>query len=521
MKLNVKFLCALILMLLITNGTSAQTIPYDGHFGEINSLIKSRYLDSVNIDSMVLKMVNDYLNQPETINKILTQLDPHSYFFNEEEYNFFKEDMSGSFSGVGLVFRIFQDTVFIVHIIEGGPAEKAGIKTGDRFLAIDNEPVSGNNKTTDDIFPMLRGGKGTDVKILVYRGANNVTKEYTITRDQISLKSIEAAYMLDKKTGYIRLNSFTQNSDTEIHSALMKLNNAGMEKLVLDLRNNTGGYFKAARHIADEFLSDNKLIVYTEGFNSPRSDYYSTKEGVFENGKMVLLVNGETASSAEILTGALQDQKRAVVIGTRTYGKGLIQQMYTLADSVTALKLTTSKYYTPSGRCIQRSYSSGFENYIDDFKLASINSSKVSDVFKDDDWGIHPDIFIQEDTTDAYIAVNAFVDRNYIQDIAFQYYVSHTGEFIQYRNAEDLMKNFNQTELLYSSLIQTIKEKENELPEEERIVYTDKDLATGKLSVQKLLKAYLAYEIWGNEGLYQVKNSNDPDITAALQELSK
>ncbi len=511
----------LVLWLFLSQTISAQNISYEGKIGEIRNLINNRYLDSVHIDSLIREMVNAYLNEPETINKLLVSLDPHSYYFTEEEYRYFQEDMGGTFGGVGLVFNILRDTVTIVQIIEGGPAEKAGLKPGDKILAIDTQSIAGKNLQMDDIFPLLRGKKDAQVKILLLNGQTKQANEFILIRDQIRIKSIEAAYMLDNITGYIRLTGFIENGNAEMHNALQQLKNAGMKNLILDLRNNFGGYFEVARKIADEFLSENKLIVYTEGFHSPRSEYYATNEGLFETGKMVVLVNGETASSGEILTGALQDQKRAVVIGTRTYGKGLIQKMYTLSDSVTALKLTVSKYYTPNGRCIQRPYTTGSQTYFDDFEQAAINSANVSAIFKDDTWGIHPDIFIPEDTASHDIVLRALLDRNYLQSLAFAYYADHIHEFSSYRNPDELMQQFNQTEKLYAELKKLVPEKENLLPEEERINYTDDDFLHAKPEIQNLIKAYLAYELWGYEGLYRIKNIDDPDVLAALLALKK
>lgn len=518
MKNKILLLVAIALQLL-SKYTFAQNIPATPPLNEIIDLIKEKYQEDVNIDSIVLNMVNDYLNQPETINKLLVSLDPHSYYFTAEEYKYFKEDLGGTFSGVGLSFRIFNDTVVIVNIIDNGPAQKAGINTGDRILAIDGKTLSGQNKSMDDIFSALRGEKNTGVDITIRDGHTGNIKEYKIIRDQIIIKSIDTYYMLDEKTGYIRLNGFIENGFDEFSKALAELNKSGMKNLILDLRSNYGGYFQVARKIADEFLSENKLIVYTEGYNSPRSDYFATSTGQFEKGGLVVLVNGETASSAEILTGALQDQKRATIIGTRTYGKGLIQQMFTLSDTLTALKLTTAKYYTPNGRCIQRSYNSGPETYFNDYEMAAINSPHVSDEFRDDEWGIHPDIFIAEDTTSSDIILNAFIDRFYIQDIAFEYFAGHINEFSAYQHPEDLIKNFNFSGHLPEDINAHIKVEENALPEEEKIIYSEKDLEIMKEKIEHLFKAYLAYEIWGAEGLYRVKNFNDPDISAAMHVL--
>ena len=317
---------------------------------EVMELVRNRYVDRVDPDTIA----------EDAINALLERLDPHSVFIPARELMDVNEDLSGGFEGIGVEFNIFDDTAHVLFVIKDGPSEKAGLQTGDRFLKVEDSAVAGRGISSDGIRSLLRGPGGSKVKVTVLRGERMV--DATITRGRIPLNALEAAYMLTPTTGYIRLGKFSETCYEEFMGALEALLGKGMKELVLDLRDNGGGILDEAVEIADEFLSGNRLIVYTEGEHIPRREYTCRRNGLFETGKLVLLLDEASASASEVLAGALQDWDRATVIGRRSFGKGLVQEQYDLSDG-SALRLTVARYYTPLGRSIQKPYTDGSEKY--------------------------------------------------------------------------------------------------------------------------------------------------------------
>jgi len=518
---TIRHLVFIFIALCFMQPLRAQSEYYGDHFNEITDYLRNNYVDPVNVDSIIHSMVAAYLNDPETINTLFQKLDPHSNYLTAQEYTDLKEGLAGSFFGIGIAFTMHNDTAIITEVFDNGPAFNGGMQIGDRIMKINDTVMAGNGITSDDIFFKMRGPKGTTVKVSIMRDHAPKLNELTFVRDKIQLSSVEVAYMMTKQIGYIKLAWFGETTYDECVRALAELNKQGMKQLVLDLRDNTGGYLKSAVRIADEFLPGDKLVVYTQGYKQERKDYLTEKEGLFEKGDMVVLVNNETASSGEILTGALQDNKRAAIIGTRTYGKGLVQQLYALSDSLTALKLTTARYYTPSGRCIQRPYLEGSEIYHDEFQIASMHTGALPEIYKNDAWGIHPDVFVPEDTVSSTIVVQALSNRNYIQHAAYVYYADHRFEFAGFSDAHAFTTSYKINDVLFESFKTFAAAEEKKLEADQRILYTDADILAAQTQIETLLKAYLARERWGKEGMFVVLNMTDRDVAAALTQLKK
>ena len=341
--------------------TTAKAQDYDPKKTEqkINyalQLFRFAYVDKVDEP----KLVQDAIIQ------MLKDLDPHSVYISKEELDKMNEPLVGNFDGIGVQFQILKDTIYVVDVVTGGPSEKVGIIAGDKIVAIDDKAATGDSISTNFVFSKLRGKKGTVVKVSILRKNKNKVLDFNITRDKIPLTSIDAIFMATPEVGYIRLDRFSRTSMDEFRKALSDLKAQGMKDLIFDLRGNSGGYMDIAIDLADEFLNADKLIVYTEGTSSPKQEYKSTAKGGFEKGKLVIMIDEGSASASEIVSGAVQDWDRGLVVGRRSYGKGLVQRPFDLPDG-SVIRLTTARYHTPSGRCIQKSYSDGLDDYYSDY----------------------------------------------------------------------------------------------------------------------------------------------------------
>ncbi len=323
---------------------------------EVMQIIDLAYVDSVDMDDVV----------SGAIEKSLRDLDPHSAYIPAEEVEKANEPLEGSFEGIGVSFQVMDDTILVISPTPGGPSEKLGILSGDKIVKIDGVEATGDTINSEWVFKKLRGKKGTIVEVSVYRKGKKDLLDFRIVRDKIPLNSIDASFMADDMIGYVRLNRFSKTSMEEFNEALTRLKAEGMKKLILDLRGNSGGFLNTAVELADEFLSTGRLIVYTEGLHSPRQDFNATTTGGFETGRLVVIIDEASASASEIVAGAVQDWDRGLVIGRRSFGKGLVQRPFNLRDG-SVVRLTTARYYTPSGRSIQRPYENGTEEYYDDF----------------------------------------------------------------------------------------------------------------------------------------------------------
>ena len=408
-------------------------------------IISDQYVDEVNIDSLVDK----------AIPQILSELDPHSVYISAKEAQMATDDLKGSFSGIGVEFTIRQDTIHIQAVIKNGPAEKAGVLAGDKVVSVDGKPFTGKVVTEEEAKHRLKGPKDTKVKIGVVRYGSPKVHFFTITRGDIPQKSISAAYMLDDKTGYIRVKKFSETTYAELLIALAKLSQSGFSNLVIDLRDNVGGYLETAVQMANEFLPKNRLIVYTQGRKQPRHEYLSDGRGSYKDIPLVVLINEGSASSSEIFAGAIQDNDRGTIIGRRSFGKGLVQKQMEFPDG-SIIRLTTARYYTPSGRCIQKPYTMGDESlYAQDL----VDRYTHGEYFSQDSikhsgpayhtsigrtvyggGGITPDIFIPEDT----LGMTSYYKRAAMSGLILQFAYNYTDDNrLKLNNYHDMLELYN------------------------------------------------------------------------------
>lgn len=396
-------------------------------FDDVLNLVYNEYVDTVSKDKLT----------EVALSLMLPHLDPHSSYIPASELKAVNESMEGNFEGVGVEFNIQRDTIRVVAIVPGGPSDNVGLQSGDRIIKIDGQNVAGIGIKNSDVFKKLRGPKGTKVKVTIVRaGAYNRPVDYTIVRDRIPLHSVEASYMVDGDIGYVKLTRFAETSYSELVDAINSLKLQGMNKLVLDLRDNPGGLLDIAVDIADEFLDKGKLIVYTEGRRQPRENAYATADGNFQRGDLVVLVDENSASASEIIAGAIQDNDRGTIIGRRSYGKGLVQRQQLLRDS-SAIRLTIARYYTPTGRSIQKPYKDNLDDYYeevgnryesgelenpDSVKLDKRNrfvTPKGKVVYGGG--GIMPDVFVGRDTSGVTSYYMAITSKGILYDFANNY----------------------------------------------------------------------------------------------------
>lgn len=475
-------------------------------------IIDDQYVDAVNIDSLVDK----------AIPQILSDLDPHSVYISAKDVQQATDDLKGSFSGVGIEFVIRNDTIHVQGVIKNGPAEQAGILAGDKIVSVDGKPFVGKIVTNEEAMRRLKGPKDTKVKIGVQRYGQKSIKYYTITRGDIPQKSVSATYMLDDNTGYIKIKNFGENTYPELLIALAQLSQEGFSNLIIDLRDNTGGYLKSAVQMANEFLPKNRLIVYTEGRKSPRQDYKSDGRGSYQNIPLVVLINETSASASEIFAGAMQDNDRATIIGRRSFGKGLVQQQIGFPDG-SMIRLTVARYYTPSGRCIQKPYVMGDDK---DYEEDLLVRYQHGEFFSQDSikhtgpayhtsigrtvyggGGITPDIFVQEDT----LGITSYFKEASMSGLILQFAFVYTDD-----NRLKL-NNFTEMMELADYLV-----KQNTV--DKFATYADKHgLQRRNLMIKKshnLLERYInsriIYNIMDEEDWIEYLNLDDNVIKAAL-----
>jgi len=409
--------------------------------GSLLEAIKQCYVDDVNMDSII----------ENSIPLILKELDPHSSYIAKEDLQDAEDQLSSSFSGIGVSFSMQKDTVNVMQVIKGGPAEKVGLLPGDRIITANEDTLVGMEST--QVMKHLKGEKGSHVKLGIKRRRSSDLVFYDVVRGDIPVKSIDVAYMLDENTGYLHVNSFSEKTYEEFIIALTELSVKGMENLVVDLRGNHGGYMQIAIQMSNEFLKRNKLIVYTEGVHSKREDYYSNGRGSFQSLPLVVLVDDASASASEIFAGAMQDNDRATIIGRRTFGKGLVQQPLSFKDG-SQLRLTIARYYTPSGRCIQKPYVSGHDL---DYELELLSRYERGEYFSEDSikntgpayhttlgrkvyggGGIRPDIFVPEDTTMMTSYYRAAMTEGYIREFCFAYTDDNREQLLKFETVTEL-----------------------------------------------------------------------------------
>ena len=422
---------------------------------EVLQIIEDRYVDSVNTEKLSNAAILSMLNE----------LDPHSIFIPHQQLTEVNEDLEGSFQGIGIEFNILHDTVHVMSVVEGGPSSQAGLEIGDQILNVDAHNAIGL-KNSDEFKKWVKGPKGTQVKLQLYRGNKIISKN--ISRDFIPMPSLEAFYMIDKTKGYIRLNRFSNNTYKEFIEALQSLTSKGMKKLVLDLRDNGGGILEEAIDIIDELVGGDQMIVYTEGSKNPKKEYKSRRKGIFEDGEIVVLINEGSASASEVIAGALQDLDRATIVGRRSFGKGLVQEQFTLSDG-SALRLTTARYYTPLGRSIQKPYDKGLQNYsaevMERYHHPSSQSADSNNIQKGNyvtskagkklfgGGGITPDVFVPMEQLALDSNLNIFFRNNILTSFAFKYFMQHQSEIKQFKTIENYQSGFKLDQIAFTDLL--------------------------------------------------------------------
>ncbi len=530
-----------------------------GDENSISNLTLIREKDTLNIDVKRLKIpnhsvipipnslnansINSYeeglklfdLIYPDTITNseitehgirfMLEQLDPHSTYISLKDLHDMNAPLKGSFTGVGIRFQIFKDTVLIVQAIPGGPSEKVGLMAGDKIIKIGEEMVAGIGMKNSGVRERLLGDKGTKVLVGVKRGNSNEIIDFEITRDKIPIYSVDASYMANENTGYIKLNNFSSTSISEIRKAVFSLKNKGMKNLILDLQNNGGGYLKTAVDLADEMLPGNRKIVSTKGRKFPEKIYGGNNKGLLENGKIIVLVNESSASASEIVSGAIQDWDRGLIVGRRTFGKGLVQKPIQLPDG-TQVRITTSKYYTPSGRCIQKSYSDGSMAYRkekysryksgESFNKDSIKNNEnevYSTLLKNrkvyGGGGVVPDIFVPLDTNGTSAYFSKLIRKGVFNQFSL-YYVNKNRDNLEkkYSNFEKYKTSFNTKNALQELI---------EFAKDEGINFNEKQYNESKKTIEVRLKANIAQDLYDYKKFYEIINELNITLQKSLE----
>ena len=476
-------------------------------------IISDQYVDTVNVNDLVEKAMP----------QILGELDPHSVYISAKDVQIANDDLRGSFSGVGIEFTIRHDTLHVQQVISNGPAERAGVIAGDKIVTVDDKPFTGKTLTNEEAMHRLKGPKDTKVKLGVMRYHEKKIRTIIVTRGEIPTKSVTATYMLDDKTGYIRIKNFGENTYPELLIALAKLSQKGFENLAIDLRGNTGGYLQSAVQIANEFLPKNRLIVYTEGRKSPRQDYRSDGRGSYQQIPLVVLIDEGSASASEILAGAIQDNDRGTIIGRRSFGKGLVQQPIEFGDH-SMIRLTIARYYSPSGRCIQKPYTSGDNKDYEEDILARYQHGEFfsQDSIKHEGkeyhtsngrivfagGGITPDLFVAEDTTD----VTSYYKQASMSGLIIQFAFEYTDQ-----NREKLNKMDTVKELSDYLTKQNTVEKFAAYAEKNGLKRRNLMIQRSHKLLERFINSRIIYNMKSEEAWMEYLNSDDPAIIETLR----
>jgi carboxyl-terminal processing protease len=493
-----------------------QVYPKTNKITNVLDYIEQEYVDSISKDQLV----------ELTIPEILKHLDPHSVYIPAEELQQFREPLEGNFSGIGVQFNMQDDTVAIINTVPNGPSEKIGIKAGDRIILVNDSLVAGVKMPSDNIVKMLKGKRGTKVKVTVIRRRVSDPLDFDITRDKIPLTSIDVSYIIANDIGLIKISEFSKTSYDEFIEAIKSMKAAGMKKLILDLRSNGGGYMDEATKIADEFLDEGKLIVYTEGRAQPRHNVYAAPKGECINTEIIILIDELSASASEIIAGAIQDNDRGLILGRRSFGKGLVQNETVFNDG-SALRLTIARYYTPTGRCIQKPYNNGLEDYyfdiqnrIDHGEFVVADSIKFADSLKYTTpggkivyggGGIMPDIFVPFDTIGFTQYLNQVRNRGLIYRYAFKYTDNNRSILNQFTNYKEIESYLDSQDLLekFADYAESNSVKKNI----EEIIISEKIILTQ-------LKAYISRNILDNPGYFPIIQEIDLTLQKAIEILA-
>lgn len=502
----------------MTGGNSDQQYviyPRTDKVSKILSYITREYVDPVDKKNIV----------ESTIPKILEELDPHSQYIPARDFEAVNEPLEGGFSGIGVQFNMLNDTLIVIKAIQNGPSEKVGILAGDRIITVNGDTVAGVKMPSDSIVRKLKGPRGTMVNVGVQRRDVDELIYFTITRDQIPLYSVDVAYMMNTETGYIRINKFSRTTFEEFAIAVSQLLGKGMQKMILDLRGNGGGLMSTAIRIADQFLEKDQLIVYTEGNARDREEFKATEGGLCKDIEVIVMIDEGSASASEILAGAIQDNDRGLVIGRRSFGKGLVQEQNMMSDG-SAIRLTIARYYTPTGRCIQKSYENGSEDYYSELvdrirngELYEQDSIHFADSLKYTTpggrtvyggGGIMPDIFVPVDTSDVTDYLMAVRNRGLIYRFALEYSDAHRDYLAEKQSLDEMVKYLESDRVLKRFTLFAAKHG---------VAEKKKEIATSKLIIETQLHAYIVRNIIDNEGFYPIIEKIDTPLQRALEEI--
>ncbi len=499
-------------MFIPSSGSGSMITETSNKYNTVLQMIEDNYVDTVDNQLLI----------ESSIQGMIEKLDPHSSYIPAKDLQGVNEQLDGKFGGVGIRFLIHNDTLVATHVLPGSPSMAAGMLPGDRIIKVDDEHIADGEATNEKVMDLLKGKEGTEVIVTVYR--KGITKDLSITRGSIGVSSIDAAIMLTPEIGFIKLNSFTFLAGKEFKAAAKELKEKGMKKLIFDLRNNGGGYMSAATDIVDEFLGAGKLIVYTEGRQSERDEYFSSSRGILEETEVVVLINSLSASASEIVAGAIQDNDRGFIMGRRSFGKGLVQDQMELKDG-SALRLTISRYYTPTGRCIQKPYGNGvdYENdyfhRIENGELLNEDSVKVDESLKFETpggrivyggGGIYPDVFIPNDTSGA----SYYLTELYYAGVFNHWAIDYLDKNRERLNDFDAFtRRFNVTPDMFERFINyatTLGIERNNI-----------DIITSRSVIKNRMKAEIARHVWEDNGYYSVYVEDDLDVQSALEHLKK
>ncbi|HEY9083817.1 MAG TPA: S41 family peptidase [Vicingaceae bacterium] len=490
-----------------------------GKLNEILNFIEEAYVDSVDSKELL----------ENSINSMLSNLDPHSYYISPKDFNDMNDPIEGSFEGIGVEFRIKDDTVMVVAAIANGPSEKLGIQAGDRIIKVDTVNIAGKNITNNDVIKLLKGPRGTKVNVYVKRRGTKKLLKFAIVRDEIPIYSVDAPYMIDDNIGYVKISRFARTTYAEFLTAVAELKEKDMESLIIDLRGNGGGVLSSAISIADEMLDKNQMIVYTKGRARKKTEYYSTSKGILKGIKIAILINENSASASEILAGAIQDNDRGIILGRRSFGKGLVQEQIPWPDG-SAIRLTVARYYTPSGRSIQKPY----ENGLDDYNLEAYKRYENGELLEADSihfpdslkyftkkgkvvyggGGIMPDIFIPLDTVGGTDYLYQLRYNGIIQEFSLNYIDSRRKKMLEtYHDAVQFKRQFKVSNQLFNNLIKFATESGIERNLEQ--------IKKSKSLIEQGLKADMSRHLYGNFGFYVIVNENDKTISRAIEEIKE
>ena len=512
----------IILLTSLSHGVNAQSSNQRTAFkmAQLFDWIGNYYVDSVNLNRL----------SEEIIRKTLQELDPHSVYITKDEVRAMNEPLQGSFEGIGVSFNILNDTILINSAIQDGPSERIGISAGDRIITVNGETVAGTGIKTTDVYKKLRGPKGTEVMVEILRRGYTELLSFRIVRDKIPIYSIDAAYMVTDRIGYIKLSRFAVSSKMEFDIALQKLQEEGMTGLIVDLTGNGGGYIETAVELADEFLDWGQLIVYTEGMSSPRRDYHASAKGRFTKGQLVVMIDESSVSASEILAGAIQDWDRGWLVGRRSFGKGLVQRQMEFADT-SMLRLTIARYYTPTGRAIQKPYNTNNDEYSKGLSSrlrtgeltgqttnAGADSLKYQTLVKKrtvyGGGGITPDVFVAMDTsyyTDYY---RKLLGLGIFNRFVLNYTDRNRQQLkLLYPTFEQFDKKFTVTEVMLNDL--------QDFAEKEGLTKNPEMFDTSKQHIMLWIKGYIARDLWETGELYRVVNQGNPVFLKAVEEIQQ